>query len=217
MVTSSVDVIIATPGSSMDSEYVVSLVKTMNMLNERGISFYYANKYTSRVAAAREATAMDSDFLDAFNNAPMSGNIQYKKMFWIDSDISWEPSDFLHLYKSELDIVSGIYLSDKGVPMFSPLSEKENIKTMVESIEPQEVLGVGFGFVCIKQGIFEAMPRPWFDTKFSLIKDESTGKEMFIPYGEDYSWCVSAKESGFKVHIDPLIKVTHNKKVPIRL
>ena len=150
----SVDVIIATPGHSMEAEYVRSLVATISLLNERGISFYYANKYTSRVAAAREATAMDSDFLDAFNNAPLLGQVSYKKIFWIDSDMSWNPSDFLALYNSDLDIVSGIYLSDKGVPMFSPLDEKQDVRAMISLTETQEVAGVGFGFVCVKQGVF---------------------------------------------------------------
>ena len=212
----SVDVIIATPGSTMESAYVKSLVNTMSFLNERGISFYYANKYTSRVAAAREATAMDSDFLDAFNNAPLSGNVQYKKIFWIDSDMSWEPSDFFALYKSNLDIVSGLYLSDRGVPMFAPLSEKDDAGAIISATEPQEVMSVGFGFICVKQGVFEAMPRPWFDTQFTKIVDEATGKEVFIPFGEDYSWCISARKSGFKVYLDPLTKITHNKKIGIK-
>ena len=211
-----VDVIIATPGASMEAEYVRSLVATMNLLTERGISFYYANKYMSRVAAAREATAMDSDFLDAFNNAPLLGQVGYKKIFWIDSDISWEPSDFLALYNSPLDIVSGVYLSDQGVPMFSPLDEKQDIHQMIGATETVEVMGAGFGFICIKQGVFEAMKRPWFDTKFVKIEDEKTGKEFFIPFGEDYSWCISAREVGYKVFIDPITKVTHHKKIAIR-
>jgi hypothetical protein len=214
--TPSVDVVIATPGSSMESSYVVSLVNTLSALNERGVSFFYANKYSSRVSAAREATVMNSDFLDAFNNRPFSGSILYKKIFWIDSDISWEPSDFLALYRSELDIVSGLYLSERGNPMFTPVSEEQDVRQIISETTPQEVMGVGFGFVCIKNGVFESMPRPWFDTKFSKIKNAETGQEMFVPFGEDYSWCISARESGFKVHLDPLTKVTHNKRVPIK-
>jgi GT2 family glycosyltransferase len=60
------------------------------------------------------------------------------------------------------------------------------------------------------------MPRPWFDTKFVKFQDEQTGKEVFIPFGEDYSWCVSAREVGYKIFIDPLTKLTHHKKVAIR-
>jgi len=215
-VNNTVDVIIATPGHSMEAEYVKSLVSTIAMLNERGITFYFANKYTSRVAAAREATAMDSDFLDAFNNSPLLGQIKYKKMFWIDSDISWKPSDFLTLYNSDLDIVSGVYLSDRGVPMFSVIDEKQDIPEILNSTSPVEVMGAGFGFICIKQGVFENMPRPWFETKFVKMTDAASGKDFFVPFGEDYSWCLSAKNSGYNTFVDPLIKVTHHKKVAIR-
>jgi hypothetical protein len=216
-VIKSVDVIIATPGHSMDSEYVRSLVATMSMLNEKGITFHFSNRYTSRVAAAREATVMDSDFLDAFNNSPLLGQVAYKKIFWIDSDMSWEPSDFLALYNSDLDIVSGVYLSDRGVPMFNPLTPQDDMREIINSTEPREIMAAGFGFICVKHGVFESMPRPWFDTKFTKIKDEESGREVFIPFGEDYSWCLSARESGFKIFIDPLTRVTHNKKVPIKL
>ena len=118
--------------------------------------------------------------------------------------------------KFHIDIISGVYLSDKGVPLFSPLDEKQNIREMVAATEPLEVMGVGFGFVCVKQGVFESMPRPWFDTKFVKLQDEQTGKEVFIPFGEDYSWCMSAREVGYKIFIDPLTKLTHHKKVAIR-
>lgn len=214
--TKTVDVIIATPGSNMESAYVRSLVNTLQFLNEKGISWHYSNKYTSRVDAAREATAMDSEFLDAFNNAPIHGMVAYKKMFWIDSDISWETSDFWALYNSDLDIISGVYVSDHGVPMFTPLSEGSDIASILLAFEPQEVSGVGFGFVCIKHGVFEVMPRPWFATQFTRITESGTGREMLVPFGEDYSWCVSAQKCGFKVHIDPMTKVVHNKKMALR-
>lgn len=212
----SVDVIIATPGHSMESEYVKSLVSTISFLNERGITFHYSNRYTSRVAAAREATAMDSEYLDAFNNSPLRGEIDYKKIFWIDSDMSWEPSDFYRLYNSNADIVSGLYLSNFGAPMFTVNDANQDIKALVSGTSPFPVMGAGFGFICMSKGVFEAMPRPWFDTKFSKIVDESTGKEVFIPFGEDYSWCISAAECGFTTFVDPLVRVTHNKKVPIK-
>lgn len=211
-----VDVIIATPGHSMEAEYVKSLISTINVLNEKKISYYFSSRYTSRVSAARESTAMDSDFLDAFNTSPLLGQVNYKKMFWIDSDISWNPSDFLALYNSSLDVVSGVYLSDRGVPMFSPLNEKDDIATIMNDTKPSEVMATGFGFICVKQGVFESMSRPWFETKFLKVVDEKTEKEMFIPFGEDYSWCISARGVGYKIFVDPLTKVTHHKKIAIR-
>jgi hypothetical protein len=210
-----VDVLIATPGHSMEAEYVKSLVNTISSLHELNISYRFINQYTSRVAAAREATAMDSSYLDAFNTKPVRGTVTYKKMFWIDSDISWDVADFIQMYESPHQIVSGIYLSDRGVPMFNP-PEGKDLKEIIEPGKPFEVENVGFGFVCVKSGVFESIERPWFSDEFYKVTDEETGREKFIPYGEDYSWCIKARKAGFSIYIDPQVKVTHNKKVAIK-
>ena len=212
----SVDVIIATPGHSMEAEYVRSLVATISLLNERGISFYYANKYTSRVAAAREATAMDSDFLDAFNNAPLLGQVSYKKIFWIDSDIEWKPEDFLKLYESELEIVSGLYQLDWAGTVAVNYPNGRGVPTRVNKVEfllhdaPVEVGGVGFGFLAVKQGVFEKMARPWF--LINRVQWSESNPELKVNVGEDYSWCANASRAGFKIWVDPSVKVKHHKE-----
>jgi hypothetical protein len=211
-----VDVIIATPGHSMDAAYVRSLVETIHVLEQKGITWRFSNRYSPRVASAREATTMDSDYLDAFNRAPLRGEVEYGKIFWIDSDISWTPSDFLALYESDKNIVSGVYLSDRGVHMFAALDKNSDPKKLLNTFDPVEVGAVGFGFVCVKQGVFEDMPRPWFVEKFEKVVDEQTGKDMFVPYGEDFSWCISARECGFSIYIDPTVNVSHHKKVVIK-
>ena len=113
------NVIIATPGRNMESEYVKSLVETITYLNNNNISYLYVNEYSSQVSAAREATAMGSTMLNIFEHRPLSGQVTYDKMFWIDSDISWTIDDFMNIYESDLDILSGVYINEKGVPMFT--------------------------------------------------------------------------------------------------
>lgn len=213
-----INVLIATPGSMMESAYVRSLVNTITELNDRGISYQFLNQYTSRVAAARESTAMDSTYLDALGKSPLHGSVTYDKIFWIDSDISWTPEDFLKLYNSKHKIISGLYLSDHGVPMFAPLSGSSefSMKASMSSFEPVEIEAAGFGFICVANGVFESMQRPWFRDQFYLIKNEETGKDVYIPYGEDYSWCHSAKSVGHKIFLDPSVKLTHHKKVSIK-
>jgi hypothetical protein len=211
-----IDVVIATPGHSMEAAYVKSLTETIHALEEKGISWMFANRYSSRVAASRESTAMDSEYLDAFNQSPLRGEVEYKKIFWIDSDISWTPSDFLALYESEKDIISGVYLSDRGVHMFAALDKSIEPKKLLNTFDPVEVGAVGFGFVCVGQGVFEKMPRPWFAEKFEKVVDQRTGKDMYTPYGEDFSWCISAREQGFSIFVDPTTNVSHHKKVAIK-
>jgi hypothetical protein len=204
------NVVIATPGFSMDAEYVKALMATCERLVDEGISFTFLSEYSSFVPHAREATAMGGRDLRYDKKQIAGGRFTYDKIFWIDSDIVWTPEDFLKLYSADLDIVSGLYLLDdeKSVPVqvvddFLRL-EKSNVKFLEKKFQAG---AVGFGFVCIKSGVFESMPRPWF--KLARINRGDERPELMV--GEDFSWCYSAIENGFKIWVDPTVCVTHRK------
>jgi len=213
------NVLICTPGHSMEAEYVKSLVETMEVLKKEDISFKFLSEYSSTVSGAREATLMGSLFLDAFSTMPVSGKITYDKIFWIDSDISWDPKDFIRIYQSDKDITSGIYVNNKGLPMFTQLESELNVDIlkMCQYTEKFEVAAAGFGFIAIKSGIHEDMQRPWFESIYQEIENEDKTKKIKIPFGEDYSWCYRARHQGYKIYIDPKVKITHNKKIPLLL
>jgi len=204
------NVVIATPGFSMDAEYVKALMATCERLVDEGISFTFLSEYSSFVPHAREATAMGGKELRYDKKQIAGGKFTYDKIFWIDSDIVWTPEDFLKLYFADLDIVSGLYLLDdeKSVPVqvvdgFVRL-EKANVKFLEKTFQAG---AVGFGFVCIKSGVFESMPRPWF--KLARLNRGAERPELMV--GEDFSWCYSAIENGFKIWVDATVQVTHRK------
>jgi hypothetical protein len=205
------DVIIATPGRNMENEYVRSLMDTVEYLVKNNISFKFANQYSPTVAAAREGTIMNSLFLDIANTKPLRGEATYNKIIWIDSDMSWTVEDFIKIYESDKDIISGVYINEKGVPMFSMTGFDATPQEMLKQTNVFEAAQVGFGFVGVKQGVFEAMPRPWFDTIYNKYQED--GKEYLIPYGEDFSWCIKAARLGYKVYVDPNVRLGHHKKV----
>lgn len=213
-----VNVLIATPGRNMEAEYVKSLVKTISYLQSQGITYMFLNEYSSMVSSAREATAMGETYLDPFNSSPVRGKVTYDKIFWIDSDIEWEITDFTKILESEKDIVSGLYFDEKMTPMFSVQAEDaaKEIDRILRSNKEEEIFAAGFGFIAMKQGVFENIKRPWFDCVFERLVSED-GKEMFIPYGEDFSWCKRAHEAGFKIYLDSQVKVGHYKKVRVKL
>lgn len=213
-----VNILICTPGRMMEAEYVRSLIETTSYLDKNGISYLYLNQYSSQVNAAREATIMGSRFLNAFATQPVNGQVTYDKIIWIDSDISWEVEQFIKLYESNYDIVSGIYYNEEGVPLFS-FDENEiyfNHELLKHKQYPFEIFAAGFGFIAMKSGVFENIPRPWFDVVFQKIENEDKTKEMFIPWGEDFSWCKKAKDAGYKIYLDPSIIVNHHKKISLR-
>ena len=83
---------------------------------------------------------------------------------------------------------------------------------LLDKKEPFKVAGAGFGFLAVKQGVFEKMPRPWFGPVAIPNTDENkdTSPE-FILIGEDLSWCTKAINCGFEVWVDPKVRVTHQK------
>ena len=208
------DVLIATPGSMFKQEYVRSLVETTKVLNEKGISYYFLSKYSSFVPSARELTATDSYSHDWENRDICGGKISYKKIIWIDSDIEWTPEDFMKIYDSELDVISGVYQTHPNGTVAVNLTDPKGRPTKVNKVhfllhwDPVEVGGVGFGFVGMKYGVFEKMKRPWF----KIREVEWDDVDFSVNMGEDYSWCEGAKDVGFKIWVDPTVKVKHHKE-----
>jgi len=70
-----------------------------------------------------------------------------------------------------------------------------------------EVAYNGMGFMLVKRGVFESLDYPWFRPIEKQIG------EMVDFTMEDVGFCLRAKENGFGVFIDPLVRVGHEKKV----
>jgi GT2 family glycosyltransferase len=82
--------------------------------------------------------------------------------------------------------------------------------------EPMKVHGIGMGFVAIKQGVFEKLTRPWFQSVEVTMKDAETQKEFTFPImGEDISLCERIHRAGFDIWFDPTIRVEHNKMMKL--
>jgi GT2 family glycosyltransferase len=75
--------------------------------------------------------------------------------------------------------------------------------------EPVEVFGIGFGFIAMKSGVFESMDRPWF----RIRGVQWDGLDFECNIGEDYSWCMNARNNGFRVMLDPTVRVKHHKEI----
>jgi len=216
------DVIIATPTiRELDAGYVRSLMETIEKLNDLGISYKWISECFPVVHVSREYT-LDAGYLVVENNSeidyscrgPIRDTVTYNKIFLIDSDMGWTPDDFLKLYYSDLDIVAGIYLRTDGVPAFTPTDiERYENKDITYSTEIIESDIVGMGFVCVKNGVFEKLERPWF--KLLTTMDTKNSVEVEIHLGEDISWCKRVKELGYRIYSDAGVKLTHYKIIPI--
>ena len=208
------DVVIATPGNGFTPGYMRSILRTVAILDKEGISWNFLNQGGSLVAMARESTIGGYDTNNPLMKEPCSGQFTYNKIIWIDSDIEWMPQDFFRLYNSEKDIVSGCYLmEDRMIPIYNqPRGGMMPEKMLLEKTDTFKVAGAGFGFLAVKYGVFENMPRPWFGpVAISNTAEDKDSSPEFILIGEDLAWCTKAIKCGFDIWVDPKVRVVHQK------
>lgn len=225
------NVVIMTPGHSMEKAYLLSLLETTQELTALGITWSYSSVSSSDVALAREATVLGrQNSLPTYQKyeSPLKGLATYDKLFLIDSDISWRVDQFMNLYHSEYDLVSGIYLQSDGestttfvdeltVSSENPFNNgirvlrKEEVRSKAS---PFKVSGSGLGFMCIKQGVFEKVERPWFNHVVEEISISETEVNVEM-LSEDLSFIRRVRKAGFEVYADPYALVGHTKKVTL--
>ena len=213
------DILIATPGFMMEAQYVKSLVNTLSECDKRGLTYKFINGSGSLVHHARELTASGGEGLELNpdNKGPIGDSVTYNKIFWIDSDISWEPWQFFKIYDSDYDVVTGAYLLADGVTTTVHAwgatggIPKQDIMQMTE---PLKIQSMGFGFTAMKSGVFERMERPWFRHYTQEIQ-KTDGTIIEDSIGEDISWCINAYKAGIEIYFDPEVLVKHMKKIPV--
>lgn len=89
--------------------------------------------------------------------------------------------------------------------------------------EPTPIAAIGTGFLAIHRSVLEAFPhyydppQPWFAELTILPPDASSDITTGIHLGEDLTFCLRANALGIPVHIHPAIRLTHYKKLGIRL
>ena len=85
----------------------------------------------------------------------------------------------------------------------------ETIESISKRKKPFTVDYTGFGWLLIKNGVFEheGLPYPWFAPKMQVFESG----EVQDMCGEDVSFCLDAIEAGFEIWCDPRIRVGHEK------
>lgn len=211
-----VNLVIATPGNSFTAGYVQSILQATQALASEGISWLFANNYSSNIYESRERTLNGEVTHDMLDSRPFGAKFTYDKLLWIDSDIVFTPEDLLKAYKSPYDAVSGAYIIESGdVVAYKELLGPALTMDYVKGLNsPEQVAASGLGFFCLKSGVVESLSRPWFQ---SVTIPISNGKDTldFPIFGEDISFCKRIVDAGFKIYLDPSIKLIHQKQLSI--
>ena len=85
----------------------------------------------------------------------------------------------------------------------------ETLESIAKRRKPFTVDYTGFGWLLIKNGVFEHddMKYPWFAPKMQVFESG----EVQDMCGEDVSFCLDAISAGFEIWCDPRIRVGHEK------
>jgi len=204
------------PTNGFSENFLQGWTKLIVTCLENNIKFTISNQQSSVVYYVRNL-CLGGDVLRGINQKPFDGKIDYTHMMWIDSDIVFNPEQFIKLLNYDKDVVSGIYkmAGGKQFATVEKMDEEffkkngtfkfwtdEDIKDKKGLIE---VDYTGLGWILIKKGVFEQLEYPWFRPlwkEFGNIKDFTS---------EDSALCMMLKEKGIKIYVDPEIRVGHEK------
>lgn len=199
---------IATPaqGGLVDINYAFSLAQTLHQLALAGIPSSIVIRQSGSLIISER-----NNILWHFYNSDCS------HLLCIDADIGWDYKDVLRLLELDKQIIAGCYLAkgDKGF-LFRPITY-EHI-----DIEDDGLIlarAVPFGFVMIARRSIAKMIEKYPDLHYKSHDGEDEGYGLFNTlvrnnqfWGEDYSFCLRAWESGLHLLIDPSIELTHAGK-----
>ena len=217
-------IVLCLPGRSYSGTFLCSFTELVMTLRDMGAIVQISQQYSSMVNAARCLVA-GADVMRGANQKPFNG-LSYDYMMWIDSDIQFMVQDFFALYEMDKDIASGWYAQPgaSNGNYYTPVVEKMDTKYFlsngffqflrVKDFElkknPFVADYIGFGWVLIKNGVFEKLQYPWFAPR--KIQLNASVADMC---SEDVAFCLDAREAGFDLWVHPRVRVGHEKTLAI--
>ena len=126
-------------------------------------------------------------------------------VFFVDSDISFEPSIINELLVHDKEIVSGMYhyrfLPKTPVNKFFN-GQRETVNSIPEI--PKELFSVpatGGGCLLVRASVFDEIQSPYFPMEY----DEAGN----VKVTEDIGFCEKVRAAGYSIWIDPNLHVRH--------
>jgi len=213
-----IHIIFCLPAPNFSGRWFDSFISLIHYCQTSGIQYTISRRYSPVIYFARNM-CLGGDILRGKSQKPFDGKINYTHMMWIDSDIILEPAHFQTLLNHDKNIVSGMYLMTNNKSFATvenwdeKVLEKDGYFHFMGEADVKEKDGLfevdytGFGFILIKRGVFESLDYPWFHAlkiKIGPCEDNTS---------EDVSFCKLVKQKGYKIWVDPSVRVLHEKLV----
>jgi hypothetical protein len=204
----SVDIGLPT-GNYVPWQFCMSLSKTVKACTERRIEVGVAC-----IAGSSVVTWARSKVVDTFLQGKAS------RLFFVDSDIVWEPDDFIRLLvlSTKYDVVCATY--PQKTPEKTIVIRHPDLETF--DINPHglvKVQGAGLGFTCMTRAVVERIaaskPKVYDPASGKSIADVfrldtvDRGHEHPDCRHEDVAFFADIIELGYDVWLDPSIQLGH--------
>jgi len=212
-------VVFCLPGRGVSYIFLKNFVQLCFDLVQNGAAIQISQDYSSMVNFAR-CKCLGANVLRGPDQKPWDGNLKYDYQLWIDSDIVFDTEKFYKLVAMEKDIAAGWYCTEDGRTSSvahwleegdfrknGGVMNHETLESLSKRKKPFTVDYTGFGWVLIKNGVFEKLPYPWFAPKMQVFESG----EVQDMCGEDVSFCLDAMDAGYEIWCDPTIRVGHEK------
>ena len=214
-------IVFCLPGRGVSYTFLKNFVTLCFDLVQNKASIQISQDYSSMVNFAR-CKCLGANVLRGPDQLPWDGKLKYDYQLWIDSDIVFNVEKFYQLVLMDEKIASGWYCTEDGKTTSvahwldeddfkgnGGVMNHETLDSIAKRKKPFTVDYAGFGWLLIKHGVFEdeGIKYPWFAPKMQIFESGAV-QDMC---GEDVSFCLDAKEAGFRIMCDPRIRVGHEK------
>ena len=167
-------IVFCLPGRGCSYTFLKNFVQMCFDLVQNGMAIQISQDYSSMVNFAR-CKCLGANVLRGPNQVPWDGKLDYDYQLWIDSDIVFNSQKFWQLCDlavpaegEEKDITAGWYCTEDGQTSSvahwldeedfrgnGGVMNHETLETMANRQKPFTVDYTGFGWVMIKNGVFE--------------------------------------------------------------
>ena len=188
-------------GGQVFAPHMKSCLALASELSEQGVDFDWLIRWNESLVH-RARMGMTKAFLDT----------DYKYMMWLDADIEFTPDDVASLWNLDADIAVGVYRMKSDDSMYAAWVDGKLVNDLDQFEEPIEVDYAGTGFMLIKRQVIEKLSKkvPKFENEckdIPLLYDTPLRHGTLL--SEDYYFCELARDSGFRVVMDPSVRLTH--------
>jgi len=195
-------------GGMLTESTFMSFIKWANTARQLGLD-WTCETMTNESLISRARNTLTAKFL-AMPDAT--------HLFFVDSDIGWEPWHLLVLLNRDVDVIGGLYPM-KTMPVKWVVNGFDGAEEGTDGL--QEVSKAGTGFLLFKKHVFEKMNAhpavkpykndigldPKYDKYLKTYFDTAVRQNRY--YSEDWTACENWRDLGGKIWVDKRVLLRH--------